>query len=228
MEKIIDFIKGNRCFASVSAMFVLVVCMLLYTNYKVNSSKRYVNEVEYIDSIGNYNKIYYEDTFSALKKENRELYDSLKQYRDRIDYLVEFTHEKEYNSGKVIVKHDTVYADMEKDSRTYTYTSSKNDTLEYVLKINSMVEPNWYEFQAKMRNKFTIVDKSDDDSDVSIVTIKPNNGGNVSNVTVFNKKEKKKLKDRFAIGPTVGIGYDAFHNDIALTVGVGITFDLTK
>ena len=229
MGKVIDFFRNNKSFAGFSAMFLLILCMLIYTNYRLNSAKKYVDEVEYIDSLENYNKIYYEKTFSALKKENRELYDSLKQYRDRIDFLVEFTHEKEYSSGKVIIKHDTVYKENNEGvARTFVYKGEKNDTLDYTLKINSLVEPNWYEFNAKVKNKFTIVDKKDDGSSMSVITIKPNDGGSVSNVTVFNKKEKRKLKDRFAIGPTVNVGYDVLHKDVALTVGVGITLDLKK
>lgn len=230
MGKVIEFLKKNDCFALVSVMFLLIIGMLLYTNYRLNSAKKYVDEVEYIDSLENYNKIYYEQTFSALKKENKELYDSLKQYKDRVDFLVQFTHEKEYSSGKVIIKHDTVYKELENnlEAKTFTYKGEKNDTLDYTLKINSLIEPNWYEFNAKVKSKFTIVNKSEDGSDISHITIKPDDGGTVSDVTVFNKKEKKKFKDRFAIGPTANIGYDVFHKDIALTVGVGITFDLTK
>ena len=226
MGKIVDFVKGNNCIVVVGVTFLIILGLLFYTNRISNDTKKYIEEIEYLDSLESYHKIYYEKTFSHLRKENKQLYDSLRSQKDRIDFLVEFTHEKEYNSGKVIVKHDTVYKDLGLEPKTFTYKGEKNDTIDYTLTINSLVEPNWYQFQAKVKNKFTIVDKNQDGDDVSIITIKPNNGGNVSNVTVFNKKEKRKLKDRFAVGPTANVGYDVLHNDLSITVGIGIAFDL--
>ena len=40
--------------------------------------------------------IVYEQELETLKKNNKDLYDSLKIYNDKIDYLVQFNFQKEY------------------------------------------------------------------------------------------------------------------------------------
>ena len=66
-----------------------------------------LDNVEFIDSTNKFNKIYYDTTINALKKKNAELYDSLKDCRDQITYLVQFKYEKTYSTGKVKPKKET-------------------------------------------------------------------------------------------------------------------------
>ena len=58
------------------------------------------------------------------------------------------------------------------------------------------------------------------------VTIQPNDGGSVSNVTVFKKKEKRSFWDRFSIGPSVTAGYDVVNKQWGIMAGASATFDL--
>ena len=188
--------------------------------------------MEYYDSLNNYNKIYYSKTFSELKKENKELYDSLKQYKNQIDFLVQFTHEKDYETGKVDTKpnivdsvvYDTIKVNETLMAKTYEYISEPNDTFQYKLNINSYTEPNWYSIKAKVKNKFTIVNK--EDGGVNHITIGSGNGGTVSNVTVFNKKEKRSFWNRFSFGPGVTAGYDPINKQWGVVVGATASFDL--
>ena len=97
-----------------------------------------------------------------------------------------------------------------------------NDTFQYKLKINSQMEPNWYSLDAKVKNKFTIVNKEEADG-LNHITI--SDGGSVpsiSDVTVFKKKEK--FIKRFSIGPSVTAGYDPINNKFGIMLGVGITY----
>ena len=77
-------------------------------NEKVSSTKKLVDEIEYKDSMNRYNKLYYDTQFKELKKTNRELYDSLKNCKDEIGYLVQFKYNKEYSTGVVYVQKDTL------------------------------------------------------------------------------------------------------------------------
>lgn len=43
----------------------------------------------------------------TLKKSNRELYDSIKKFKDKIDYLVQFEYKHNYSSGKVTTRQQT-------------------------------------------------------------------------------------------------------------------------
>lgn len=229
----------NKLFKKKSFYFILVLffitCGLIcFSSRQYESSKKLIEEVEYYDSLNNYNKVYYSKTFKELNKENKELYDSLKQYKDKIDFIVQFTHEKDYQTGKIETKpnvidsviYDTIKVSEALMAKTYEYNSEPNDTFQYKLNINSYTEPNWYSLNVKTKNKFTIVNKEEDG--INHITIGSSNKGNISNVTVFNKKEKRKFLSRFSVGPSVTAGYDIVNKQWGITAGASVTFDLTK
>lgn len=218
----------EKCFYVIGCLFLLTACILIFTHYEVYKTKKLIEEVEYYDSLANYNKMYYEKSFKDLKKENKQLHDSLKGYKDRITFLVQFTHEKKYSTGIVYDKptvSEETYVTPNGDStlnKTYEYMNEPNDTFQYKLKINSQMEPNWYSLDAKVKNKFTIVNKEEADG-LNHITI--SDGGSVpsiSDVTVFKKKEK--FIKRFSIGPSVTAGYDPINNKFGIMLGVGITY----
>lgn len=216
----------------ITILIVLIVGLVAYFNYKLKEKQKKIDEIEYTDSTGTYNKLYYEKKFKELKNENRELYDSLKQYKDKIDYIVQFYHEKEYNTGQVHTKpnvidsvvYDTIPVSVPQIAKTYEYLSEPNDTFQYKLNVNSFTEPNWYSIQAKVKNKFTIVNK--EEGGMNHITIEPGNGGTITDPTVWKKKEKRSLWDRFSFGPGVTAGYDPINKQFGVVVGASATFDL--
>ena len=222
----------KKCFLVVLALFLTTCGLLWFSHGEVIKCKKMVEEVEYYDSLNRYNKIYYDKTFNALKKENRELYDSLKKYKDKVTFLIQFTHEKDYNTGVVTTKpkikdstvYDTIPVTIPLVARTYEYVSEPNDTFQYNLNVNSFTEPLWYSIKAKVKNKFTIVNK--EDGDANHIVIDPGNGGNVTDVTVWKKKEKRTLWNRFSFGPGVTAGYDPIHKQWGVVVGATASFDL--
>jgi hypothetical protein len=216
----------------IAILIALIVGLVAYFNYELQKKQKQIEEIEFTDTTGTYHKIYYEKKFKELKKENRELYDSLKQYKDKIDYIVQFYHEKEYNTGQVHTKpniidsvvYDTVLVTIPQIAKTYEYLSEPNDTFQYKLNVNSLTEPNWYSIQAKVKNKFTIVNK--EEGDVNHIVINPENGGNITNPTVWKKKEKRNFLDRFSFGPGVTAGYDPINKQFGVVIGASVTFDL--
>ena len=113
--------------------------------WTIKRVQKKIDEIEYTDTTSTYHKHYYETKFKELKKVNRELYDSLKQYKDKIDYIVQFYHEEEYNTGQVHTKpnivdsvaYDTIPFTVPPVAKTYEYTSEPNDTFQYKLNVNS-------------------------------------------------------------------------------------------
>ena len=214
--EIFDFIKKNWYFLITIILMGAIIALILFDRMCENDTKRKIDEIEYIDSIKTYHKLFYEKKFSYLKKD-----------KDRITYLLQFTSKKEYNTGKVAtnktVNSNTVF---KKDS-VYTYTSEPNDTMWYKLQISSIEEPSWYSLNFKTTNKFTIVNKDNGDG-LNHITISDSNKSDINDVTVFKKKEKTKLVDRFAIGPSIGIGYDPVRKQISPIIGISVTIDLKK
>lgn len=232
--KFCDGFKNSKCLVNILFMIFWIVSIFIlvkYSNNKIKESKKLVEEIEYKDSLNRYNKIYYEGTFKDLKKSNKELYDSLKKYKDQVSYLVQFKYEKQYDTGIVRIKtkkekvHDTVFVKEDLVAKTYEYFSEPNDTFQYNLKINSEKEPNWYSLKAKFKDKFTIVNKEDGNG-MNHITIGSETSGDITDVTVFKKKEKRKFVDRLGIGPAVTAGYDPINRNFGIMVGVGITYDL--
>lgn len=224
----------QKCFYTVLILFIIACGLSWIAKKEHDHSRRLAEEVEYIDSLNRYNKIYYDKTFDTLKKENKELYDSLKDYKDQITVLIQFKHEKEYNTGKVTTKptvkdsivYDTIPITIPQVAKTFEYISEPNDTFQYKLNVNSFTKPNWYSLQAKVSNKFTIVNKQDESDGANHIIIGNENGGTISDVTVFKKKEKRKLINRFSVGPAFTAGYDVINKQWGAMAGVSVTFDL--
>lgn len=229
IQNLIDSLLKNWDKYLVVVVLWLVSLVVLSTCYKQQESsktKKLLEEVEYKDSVNNYHKIYYDSKLSDLKKENKELYDSLKDSKDVIDYLVQFKYQKEHSTGIVhINKHDTIFVGNTNEPRTFVYTSEPNDTFEYKLSINSEREPNWYSLDTKFKEKFTIVNKEDDNG-LNHITIGGEQHGDVTDVTVFKKKKGNGILKKIHIGPSVTAGYDPFNKKFGMVVGVGVTYDL--
>lgn len=224
----------EKCIYVVIILF-LMVCGLVWFAYDCKEkTNNLVEEVEYYDSLHRYNKIYYSKAFSTLKKENKQLYDSLKQYKDKIDFILEFTHESSHNTGVVTTKpvikdsvvHDTVPLVVPQIARTYEYKGEQTDTFQYKLNVNSYTEPLWYSLDVKVKNKFTIVNK--EVNGTNHLVIDPHGNGTVDDVTVFHKDKKKTVWDRISVGPSVTAGYDIVNKQWGIMAGASVTFDLTK
>lgn len=223
----------TKKFINQHLLFIFVVLISIVSTFLVtkkcsnslDGNKIIDKEIEYVDSNKTYNKIHMDTEFSKLKKENKELYDSLKKSKDMIDYLVQFKYEKSYSSGKVETssKKDNASASI---SRDYVYKSEPNDSFEYKLTINSEKEPNYYQLDTKIKQRFTIVNEHD--NGMNHTTIKEDGKGDISNVTVFHKKNKKKFVDRFAVGPSITVGYDPLNKNMGCMVGVSLTFNIFK
>ena len=221
-------LKKDYCSVINIALFIITLVFGTIAIKRTNNTRDIIENIEYVDSTNTFNKIYYDTKISNLKKKNKELYDSLKTCRDQITYLVQFKYEKTYSTGKVSTKEkpkQTVKPiEVDTTSTTYEYSNSEKDTLNYRLKINSQKEPNWYSLDVTVSDKFTIVNKSDGEG-MNMISIHGENEGNVSDVTVFKKKDKSyRLKDHIYTGPTVTAGYDMLNNNFGVMVGWSVGY----
>ena len=224
--------KTNHCKIIIGSVILLLLLLLGYTHYEIAKSNDRLEEIEYLDSLNTYHKIYYEGEIKDLKKINKELYDSLKKNKDKIDFLVQFTSNQEYHTGKVIIKkeyiRDTLYLDSIKNSKTFEYTNvNPNDTMQYNLKINSPEEPNWYSLDIKTSTQYTIVNKEYANGQNHITIGDNGHNAEITDVTVF-KKDKSSFWSKFSIGPSVTAGYDLVNKQWGAMAGISITYSLGK
>ena len=195
----------------------LSVCIFNLT-HNVSDKK---NEIYSLQEYGKSIQIYYDREISELKKENKNLYDSIKSYKNDLDYALSFKYDRKY-----IV--DTVFIEKEKDmiehSNIYTYNGSKNDSLEYKLTIGSFIEPSWYMLDISVKDEFTIINRSLYDR--YYTEISSSNGGIISDITAFKQKSKKNFFNNFSFGPSATIGYDPFNKNIGLVIGFGVNYNI--
>lgn len=218
-------------------LWIISLCLVYFlTTSQLNKTNDLLNKnnVEYVDSNKTYNKFYNETTFNELKNNNKTLYDSLKQYKSQIDYLTQFAYTKTYSTGKIITNkqnnntnnNQNIINDSLKP-KDYIYTNEPNDTFTYKLTINAEKEPNYYILDTKLKEKFTLVNKTDDNGN-NHITIQGDTKGDITNVTTYKKKQNTPFLKRFAVGPAVTVGYDPFNNRVTAVCGISLTFNLLK
>lgn len=210
----------------ISILFFVIIAMGIYTYNITNHTEEVISEIEKYEEKGKYTAIYQDKEISMLRKMNQELYDSLQSQKEEIKFLTRFNYNKKFTTDTIFI-----YKDKEEpikvDSvpQVYTYTNTPNDTMKYELKIGSYVEPNWYHLDFEVSDQFTIVNKKVGEN-MSETNIESLNGATITDVTVFNQKQKKSIWDRIAIGPSITAGYDITHNRMGINVGISVTYDL--
>lgn len=244
---------NKKC--SIGIVLAVVLALLCgffgYRNYKLAQRLPSTVSESYNDTTGLYKKIYESREFVALQTENKALYDSLKQYREQIDYMVQFTYSKSYSTDTVWItktktktkvekvpvpvtvaqtqtRVDTVYQNVDEDEtiKTYEYAGTDRDTINYRLQIGSTREPDWYKLDMSLTDQITIVNKTE--NGMNETDIQTGKIGVISDVTTFHKSDKVSFWKRFTVGPTVTAGYDVINKKVGVTVGVGVTFNLLK
>ena len=230
------FFKNHKNSIMCGITMVVAIFMCLIGVHMCRKLKK-AKKIEYTDSICVHHVKYNDGKFSDLKKENEQLYDSLKKYKKQIDYLVQFTYEKTYTTNKVVIKKESdaqqTYTKNQdgnlveniEEAKTYEYSNEPNDSINYQLKINSTREPNWYSLDVKMHDRITIVNKNEGNGD-NHLTISTDNKAEISNTTVFKKKRKKNIFNKIAIVPGIYYGYDIKNKSIGYGVAVTIGYNI--
>ena len=219
-------ITVNKYVFIVIGVIIAILCVLvIYFNHKAASNALKV--IDTFEQDGIYSQVYYEREFNALKEENKQLYDSLKNQKDKITSVAQFKYKKIFVTDTVYIENEIPSGLESLPDNTYVY-SSDTDTVSYELQINSKVEPNWYQLKAEINDKFTIVNK-DYGNGQQVTTVETDSNAELSDFTAWQKPQTKKWYQRFAVGPTVSAGFDPINRNVGFTIGVGITYDiLTK
>lgn len=193
-------------------IILLGACVYMFFNNRKGSTK----QETIVQTDNTYIKTYESQKLKELEKENKALYDSIKNLSN-LESAVEIKYVYRF-------KTDTVYVssiDMGNDS-VYNYTYD-NDTLRYDLVIKAK-ELKWHKTNFELHDKFTIVNTENDGNVTTIIGHSPN--AEIEDVTTWHNK--KKFWDNIYYGPSISVGYGIFNKKPDIFVGFSIGWNFNK
>ena len=174
-----------------------------------------------------YVKIYESQSIEALKKKNKELYDSLQTANSRKpESALEIRYKYKFLTDTITkTKFVEVQPELEADSNfTVYHYESDNDTIQ--TKIDVMAQDlQWVNVNAVIHDKFTIINRVGTDGTVE-TTIGHSANTEIEHVDAWHRK--KTWKDNLFIGPSVSAGYDPFNKQFGFLIGVSVGYNLWR
>lgn len=208
-KKIIDIIQW------ICIIFLLMVCITGSIFKK--SDNDFIKDTEYQKEQA-YVKIYESQTIESLKKENRELYDSIKRLND-VESAIEIRYKYKYVTD-TITKTEFVY---NTNDSVYHYRND-NDTItcDIDVKANNL---EWIQNRFTINDRFMIINREKDGMNQTFI----NHGENttVDAVDTWHRiEDKQKWHKNFHLGIQAGFGYGVFNRKPDIFIGVGVSYDL--
>lgn len=208
--------------------------MLLIQGVNYHQAQRdLVTAAEY-NKQNTYVRIYESQKLNKLKRENKELYDSISKLKDvESGMIIKFR--EHYNTDtilvdKFIVQHDTIKF-ITDDSQTYEKVDSiyhyaeNNDTVQLDIDVKAK-QLQWLKADFTINDKFVIINREKDN--VNQTSISHGDNTTIEGTTMWHRKEGKKWYQRFNVGPQLGIGYGTIHKNFDAYVGVGVSYQINK
>lgn len=221
-QKTIDIIQWGFIIGLI-AMFVIQG-----VNYQ-QAKKDLVTSAEY-NKENTYVRIYESQRLDKLKRENRELYDSIKKLNDvESGMVIKFREHYVTDTimvDKFVVQRDTirVVADNNKVYESvdsiYHYTQN-NDTVNLDIDIKAK-ELQWCKADFTISDQFMIINREKDGVNQTLINHSDN--ATIESTTMWHRKDTKKWYQRFTISPQIGVGYGMINRKVDTYVGVGVGY----
>lgn len=221
-QKTIDIIQWGFIIGLI-AMFVIQG-----VNYQ-QAKKDLVTSAEY-NKENTYVRIYESQRLDKLKRENRELYDSIKKLNDvESGMVIKFREHYVTDTimvDKFVVQRDTirVVADNNKVYESvdsiYHYTQN-NDTVNLDIDIKAK-ELQWCKADFTISDQFMIINREKDGVNQALINHSDN--ATIESTTMWHRKDTKKWYQRFTISPQIGVGYGMINRKVDTYVGVGVGY----
>ena len=221
-QKTIDIIQWGFIIA------LIVMLVIQGVNYQ-QAKKDLVTSAEY-NKENTYVRIYESQRLDKLKRENRELYDSIKKLNDvESGMVIKFREHYVTDTimvDKFVVQRDTirVVADNNKVYESvdsiYHYTQN-NDTVNLDIDIKAK-ELQWCKADFTISDQFMIINREKDG--VNQTLINHSNNATIEGTTMWHRKDTKKWYQRFTISPQIGVGYGMINRKVDTYVGVGVGY----
>lgn len=208
-KKIIDIIQW------ICIIFLLMVCITGSIFKK--SDNDFIKDTEYQKEQA-YVKIYESQTIESLKKENRELYDSIRRLND-VESAIEIRYKYKYVTD-TITKTEFVY--NTNDSVYHYHNDNDTITCDIDVKANNL---EWIQNRFTINDRFMIINREKDGMNQTFI----NHGENttVDAVDTWHRiEDKQKWHKNFHLGIQAGFGYGVFNRKPDIFIGVGVSYDL--
>ena len=221
-QKTIDIIQWGFIIGLIAMLVIQGV------NYQ-QTKKDLVTSAEY-NKENTYVRIYESQRLDKLKRENRELYDSIKKLNDvESGMVIKFREHYVTDTimvDKFVVQRDTirVVADNNKVYESvvsiYHYTQN-NDTVNLDIDIKAK-ELQWCKADFTISDQFMIINREKDGVNQTLINHSDN--ATIESTTMWHRKDTKKWYQRFTISPQIGVGYGMINRKIDTYVGVGVGY----
>lgn len=221
-QKTIDIIQWIFIIA------LIVMLVIQGVNYQ-QAKKDLVTSAEY-NKENTYVRIYESQRLDKLKRENRELYDSIKKLNDvESGMVIKFREHYVTDTimvDKFVVQRDTirVVADNNKVYESvdsiYHYTQN-NDTVNLDIDIKAK-ELQWCKADFTISDQFMIINREKDGVNQTLINHSDN--ATIESTTMWHRKDTKKWYQRFTISPQIGVGYGMINRKVDTYVGVGVGY----
>ena len=202
-QKVIDIIQW--CLIIV---LIIVICFMWYRKQQETTDESVVKTEQ------SYVKIYESQKISELEKENKELYDSIKNLKN-VESAIEIKYIYKTKTDTVTVEKFT-----QKEDSIY-FVELDNDTVKTNIEIKAN-DLKWCSVQTEINDKFTIITQNDEDSNEVITEIEHSPNVEITDVDTWH--EKKKWTDNFHHGPSVTAGYDIINRKFGIMIGYSIIY----
>ena len=221
-QKTIDIIQWGFIIGLIAMLVIQGV------NYQ-QTKKDLVTSAEY-NKENTYVRIYESQCLDKLKRENRELYDSIKKLNDvESGMVIKFREHYVTDTimvDKFVVQRDTirVVADNNKVYESvvsiYHYTQN-NDTVNLDIDIKAK-ELQWCKADFTISDQFMIINREEDGVNQTLINHSDN--ATIESTTMWHRKDTKKWYQRFTISPQIGVGYGMINRKVDTYVGVGVGY----
>lgn len=190
-------------------ILVLVGCLGYYKHKNLITKAEYQNGQTYV-------KVYESGNLNQLKKENKELYDSIKKLSN-VESAIEIKYRYKYITDTIKV---TEFKYLEKDS-LYHYVEN-NDTISMEIDLKAK-DLQWFTNKITINDKFMIVNREIDGVNQTFVHHSPNT--EIENIDVYHK-DKNKWYNNFHFGVQAGVGFGLINKKTDIFVGVGVSYTI--
>lgn len=207
-KKIVDILQW------ILIVVLFIVCVF-GTIFK--SSNDIKNDFEY-QKEQTYVKIYESQNLESLKKENKELHDSIKKLSN-VESAIEIKYVYKYITD-TIKNNDFEY----NGSDSIYHYKQDNDTIALEIDVKAK-ELDWVKNKFTINDKFMIINREKDGTNQTIIHHNPNM--EISDVSTYHSLNiKNKWYNNFHFGIQAGVGYGLINNKPDIYLGVGVSYTI--